>query len=95
MSNEEAALPRRFFFASLSISSGGYAMQGQTIVFEAPGSWGVYARRELEGVALKVRSDRFGEQWVLVQCDRLKAPRWVHHTFLKTTTAAMDTTAAV
>jgi hypothetical protein len=70
-------------------------MQGQTIVFEVPGSWRVYARRELEGVVLDARHDRFGEQWVLVRCDRLKAPRWVHHTFVKATTAATDTTAAV
>lgn len=69
-------------------------MQGQTIVFEAPGSWGVYARQVLEGVVLDTRSDRFGELWVLVHSDRLKAPRWVHHTFMKTTAAA-DTTAAV
>ena len=46
-------------------------------------------------VALDVRADRFGEQWVLVQSEQLKAPRWLHHTFVKATTAAADTSAAV
>jgi hypothetical protein len=45
-------------------------------------------------VVLDARSDRFDELWVLVHSDRLKAPRWVHHTFVKAMTAT-DTTAAV
>lgn len=69
-------------------------MQGKSVVFETPGSWGVYARRELKGVVLDEYTDRFGEQWVLVQSEQLKTPRWLHHTFVKATPTTETTATA-